>query len=298
MRKRTISSIGIVTVLLIAPFNPLFFPIVKTIEDHDLETSTFSLDGMKEPERALNVFFNLGKDFGIQRLDERYFFWILPSTPPPEKGYPIIFLFHGAAQHPFSWLTGVNPWNRAQSSFTRLALSNGFFVIIPSSQRPIQPGPRAWNVFTKNISESSDLKFFINMLQWLETIDITVNWEKIFCAGFSSGAFMTSLIAYVFSERVTGVVIHSGTDPDSIILTDRGPVFNCTEPLLFPPNHPPALIVHGGEDTIVPTACGIHYYEELIRCGFNATILLDPTGNHIWLSKFNEDILDWMIKND
>ena len=297
MRKRIIISI-VITLLMIGPINPLFFPIVKTIEDQDLGSSTYSPDQKKEPGGELNEFFSLVKVFGYKRVDERYFLWMLPSTSPPEKGYPVLFLFHGAAQHPFSWFAGLNTWSRAQSSFTRLALKNGFFVIVPSSQRPIQPGPRAWDVFTRNLSESSDLQFFVNMLQWLETIDITVNWEEIFCAGFSSGAFMTSLIAHVFSEKVTGVVIHSGTDPDSIILTDRGPVFNCTEPLQFPPDHPPALIVHGGKDTIVPTACGIHYYEELIRCGLNATLLVDPTGNHIWLSEFNEDIVDWMIKKD
>jgi len=296
MRNHTITSIVIVALLLIGFINPLFSQIGKTIKYQDLVPSTSPLNPSNEPSVALNILLSLRNDFGYQRLDNRYFLWKLPSTPPPEKGYPVLFLFHGAAQHPFSWFTEFNPWSKAQSSFTRLALSNGFFVIVPSSQRPIQPGPRAWNVFNTNLSESSDIQFFMNMLQWLETIDITVNSEEIFCAGFSSGAFMTSLIAHVFGARVTGVVIHSGTDPDSIILTDRGPVFNCTEPLQFPPDHPPTLIVHGGQDTIVPTSCGIHYYEELIRYGLNATLLLDPTGNHIWLSDFNQDILDWMIK--
>ncbi|MDG6229218.1 MAG: hypothetical protein QCH96_04580 [Candidatus Thermoplasmatota archaeon] len=298
MRKHTINSFVILALLLIGHINPLFSQKANSMDGQDLGTHSYLPYQQIVPVVTQNTYVPLQKGFGHQRLDNRYFLWGLPSTSPPENGYPVLFLFHGAAQHPFSWFIRLNPWSRTQSSFTRLAIANGFFVIVPSSQRPIQPGPRAWDVFTKNITDSSDLQFFMNMLQWLETIDITINLEEIYCAGFSSGAFMTSLIAHVFSKRVSGVVIHSGANPDSIILTDRGPVFNCTKPLQFPLNHPPALIVHGGEDTIVPTACGIHYYEELIRYGLNATLLLDPNGNHIWLSDFNQDIIDWMIKRD
>lgn len=235
--------------------------------------------------------------FHFQRIENRYFLWQIPTTPTPEYGYPVLFLFHGAAQYPFSWFIELNAWGKEQTTFTQLALEKGFFIIAPASQRPINPGPRAWDAFTKNLTESSDLQFLDEMLCWLGTINIPINWNAIFCAGFSSGAFMVSRIANVFGERFAGVIVHSGAHADAISLTNRGPVFNCTAPYEFPGTHSPTLIIHGGSDKFVPAECGLHYYDELKRNGFDVTLLFDAMGGHIWLSNFNDEILNWTTQH-
>jgi len=280
-------NFAIILLLICSPFiitngKTAQFEGFQLIGTNDVRSSDYSYDSLPFLE------------FNVQRLDDRYFLWSLPQEVSSQEGYPVLFLFHGAAQHPFSWFIGLNTWSKAQTSFTRLALNLGFIVIAPSSLRPIQPGPRAWDVFTKNISESKDLQLVENMLTWLGTMNTPIDWERIYCAGFSSGGFMTSHIAHFFGDRFAGVIIHSGANAESITLTDNGPVFNCTMPYEFPVNHSPTLIVHGGADGFVPPECGTHYYNELIRCGFDATLLFDPSEGHIWLSEYNEDILSWI----
>ncbi len=203
---------------------------------------------------------------------------------------------HGAAQYPSSWFIGLYAWGQEQTTFTKAALEKGFFIVAPASQRPVMPGPRAWDVFTKNLTDAEDLQFFIDILSWLETIKTPINRNAVYCAGFSSGAFMASRIALAYGNRIAGIIVHSGANADAITLTDRGPVFNYTVPYEFPEHHSPTLLIHGGADHFVPSECGLHYYDELVRNGFDATLFLDPTGGHIWLSKFNEDILNWLIQ--
>jgi poly(3-hydroxybutyrate) depolymerase len=233
-------------------------------------------------------------DFNVETIGDRYFLWKMPPNTTPENGYPVLFLAHGAAQHPFSWFIGLNAWGKEQTSFALAALERGFLIIAPASQRPIQYGPRAWDAFTNNLTDSKDLQFFHDMLIWIETINTPINWDAVYCAGFSSGAFMASRIAHASGDRFAGIIVHSGANAEAMTLTERGPVFDCNSSYEFPVNHPPTLIVHGGSDQFVPSECGLHYYDELVRNGFDATLLFDPTGGHIWLSDFNEGILDWI----
>ncbi len=283
---------GIITVLFL-----LCIPLTTSM---DQSVPTASSTGIEKGsiDKALaskddSVFLN----FNFQLMDDRYFLWALPQAPSSSTGYPVLFLFHGAAQYPFAWFIGLNSWSKAQTSFTNIALNNGFLVIAPSSQRPIQPGPRAWDIFTKDISESEDLQFVSRMLDWLKSINTPIDWDRIYCTGFSSGAFMTSHIAQYFGDRFAGVIVHSGANAESITLSDRGPVFDCTSPYEFPKNHSSTLIVHGGSDGFVPSECGIHYYDELLRCGFDATLLFDSDGGHIWLSEYNEEIISWLKRD-
>lgn len=244
----------------------------------------------KKLQKENLCFFN----FHIEIINKRLLFWQEPNSEPPGDGYPVVFLFHGAVQSGFAWFIGLTFWSKNQKEFTNLLLDNGFLVIAPDSKRPVFPGPKAWDAFRRNMSENSDLIFVKNIINWLDTLPFKVNKNKIFCAGFSSGAFMCSRIGHAFGSNIAGLVVHSGANANAINLTGTGPFFDCTSPQSFSSDYPPTLVVHGGKDWIVPTDCGIHFYDELVRNGIDADLLIDENQGHIWIKEFNDDIVDWI----
>lgn len=214
-----------------------------------------------------------------------------PHSIKPASGYPVLFLLHGASQYPFAWFLPFNLWSYHQSLFTQKALDAGFFVIVPSSGRPIRPGPHAWSSFIPEFSESEDLQLFQSLFSWIENQSIALDSNQVFCAGFSSGGFMTSRLAKVFPDRFSAILVHSGADADSITFTYKGPEFDCESPQEYPENHPPTLVVHGQKDTLVPYECGVHFYQELQRNNINSTLLTVEEKGHIWLTSISEDMI-------
>jgi poly(3-hydroxybutyrate) depolymerase len=282
-KHRYVFPLLIVTIvlLIVSSFNSI---IAETkihqisYEDHEQRTS------------LLSIF-----PFRIEILNGRRFLWCPPSSHPFENGSPVLFLLHGASQFDVSWFFGLSPWSKAQSQFTEQAHEQGFFIIAPNSGRPIQPGPRAWDAFTPSINESEDLQFILHIIDWINHTQVSVDSSCLFCVGFSSGAFMASRIGHALGTRFQALIVHSGTNADMIEITNRGPVFDCTSPQNISALHPPTLIIHGNKDQLVPVECGIHFHEELLRNGVISKLLLDPDGGHIWLSTFNDDILNWII---
>lgn len=227
-------------------------------------------------------------------IHQRLILYQRPSTPAPEKGYPVLFLLHGASQYPFAWFFPLNSWSAKQSSFCEKALDAGFFVIAPSSGRPMMPGPRAWSSFVNEINESDDLQLFQSLFDWIQNRSDTLDMTHVFCGGFSSGGFMTSRLAKVYPNLFSAVLVHSGTDADSITVTNRGPEFDCESPKKYPINHPPTLVVHGKKDKLVPYECGLHFYEELQRNNITSMLLVDEFSGHVWLSTFSEEMITWL----
>lgn len=236
------------------------------------------------------------KAFSIPRVsfqNQRLILFQPPSLVKPASGYPVLFLLHGASQYPFAWFFPWNQWSYQQSSFAQKAINAGFFVIAPSSGRPIRPGFHAWSSFISDISDSEDLQLFQSLFSWIENQSDLLDKNHVYCAGFSSGGFMTSRLAKVFPDKFAAVLIHSGTDADSITFTIKGPEFDCESPKVYHPNHPPTLIVHGETDSLVPYECGLHLYEELQRNNIDSTLLTNEEKGHIWLSSLSEEMIDW-----
>lgn len=226
-------------------------------------------------------------------LDGRRFLWQTPTTPPPPEGYPLLFVLHGAAQPAEAWFGRGLVWGWRQTAFAAQALQAGYALVAPDSLRPVAWGPKAWDVFSADVNSSLDLPFFAALIAWLDDAPFSVNQRALYCAGFSSGAFMTSRLARTFPRQFSAVAVHSGTDADAITLTWRGPEFDCISPQNFSPQHPPTLVVQGGKDRFVPAACGLHYYEQLQRNNISSALLYNPEGGHIWQGQFNQDILAW-----
>jgi predicted esterase len=118
--------------------------------------------------------------------------------------------------------------------------------------------------------------------------------NKIYCAGFSSGAFFCSELAQYFNYNFKGVVLNSGCNVDCIDITKTGPIFNCTTGHFISSIHPPTLIVHGLKDQLVPYECAESYYQDLESNNIVVNKLIDETGGHIWLNQYNNLIIDWL----
>lgn len=230
--------------------------------------------------------------FQIKVLNYRILFWKQPLTSAPENGYPVLFLFHGASQHGFAWFIGLNQWSKYQTIFTAKALGEGFFIITAESLKPVRPGPRAWDIFN-NGSHSKDFVLIENIIEWLEKCDLPVDKNSLYCAGFSSGAFMCSYIGHHFGNRFNAIAVHSGANSDSISLTSRGPDFDLNTLYNLSSSFPPTIIIHGEHDGFVPVQCAKNFYSDLQRNDIPSRLLINQDKGHIWLSEYDCEILNW-----
>ncbi|MFO8077196.1 MAG: prolyl oligopeptidase family serine peptidase [Thermoplasmatota archaeon] len=273
MKKPSIIILAILIILI------LLFPQQTPLTNIQAEPTSTPLN---------HVYFNI--------IHGRFFLYMQPTQQPTAEGYPIIFLFHGASQHAFSWLIGLNKWNKNQMSFATEALDNGFFLILLESNRPIRPGPRAWDVFTTNNSANNDIQYIQSILSWLNQSQLPVNMDSVFCAGFSSGAFMCSRLALNYEHLFNAIAVNSGCNAESITLSQRGPVFDIHSSYNLSADHPPTILLHGQRDQLVPVQCATNYYQDLRNSSVETQILIAPTHGHIWLSAYNQDILNWFSK--
>ena len=130
------------------------------------------------------------------------------------------------------------------------------------------------------------------MISWLNISDLEVDLNNLFCAGFSSGAFMTSYLGIYQGASFNAICAHSGAYADSINI-DLQPLFDTDSAIDIPETHPPTVLVHGEKDSIVPVNCSYHYYSEMVDQGFDCELLINPEGEHIWQDMFSDDILDF-----
>ena len=236
---------------------------------------------------------NFEAGFHLEIINNRIFLWKQPDISVPENGYPILFLLHGASQHAFAWFIGLNQWSKHQTTFTKKALERGFLIISSESLKPVKPGPRTWDVFN-NGSNSKDIIYIENIIDWLKNSDLPVNTNRLYCAGFSSGAFMCSQIGHYFNNRFNAIAIHSGANSESISLTYLGPSFNLNTSYNFSSSFPPTIIIHGENDGFVPVQCAKNFYADLQRNKIPSKLLINQDEGHIWISQYDSEILDWL----
>lgn len=269
--KNKLIIIGIVLLFILVSYNPVINS--EIINNKNANTNYIS-------------------GFHLTVLNNRIFFWNQPESLVPDNGYPVLFLFHGASQHAFSWLIGLNQWSKYQTIFTRKALEEGFFIISAESLKPIRPGPRAWDIFNIG-SDSKDYILIEEIIEWLENSDLPVDTNSLYCAGFSSGAFMCSCIGHYFSDYFNAIAVHSGANSETISLTNRGPYFDLDNSYNFSSSFPPTIIIHGRNDNFVPVQCAENFYSDLQRNGIPSKLLISQDEGHIWISKYDYEILEW-----
>jgi poly(3-hydroxybutyrate) depolymerase len=273
MKNKTI-TIGIILLFIILSFNNLSSS--KTIKNIDID----------------NLFLT---GFNFKILDNRIFFWKQPDFSPQDGGYPVLFLFHGASQHALAWFIGFNQLSKYETIFTRKALENGFFIIAPESLRPVWYAQRGWDIY-KNHSNSKDYIFIENIIKWLDNSELPIDKNGYYCAGFSSGAFMSSFIGHNFNNKFNAIAVHSGGNSYSVSLTTRGPIYDLESVYDFSPFYPPTIVIHGEKDFFVPVQCAENFYSDLKRNNIQSSLIIDQYGDHIWLSQYDFEILNWFCK--
>jgi polyhydroxybutyrate depolymerase len=144
----------------------------------------------------------------------------IPAGYDAANPIPVLFDFHGFSE-------GAQIHVR-MSEFETRADTHKFVVIYPQGLGD----PVRWDTALG----SPDLAYFSNLLDRIEG-DLCVDRRRVFVAGLSMGAFMSSSIACQFSERVAAVGLVAGI---------RNPA-GCA-----PSRAVPAVAFHGTADTWVP----------------------------------------------
>lgn len=213
MRSR--SSIGVV-VLMVVLAGCGWFPGGTPPTDHPVTVPSAGC-AAATPRAPGTVTMNITSD-GVARTYLRR----IPTNYDAAKPIPVLFAIHGYAE-------GAQV-HVAMSEWGPRADANTFVVIYPQGLGD----PPRWDTQLG----SPDLAFFGQLLDQVER-DLCIDQRRVFAAGLSMGAFMSSSIACQFSERVAAVGLVAGI---------RNPA-GCA------PTRPvPAVAFHGTTDPIVSFA--------------------------------------------
>ncbi|MBQ0081414.1 MAG: alpha/beta hydrolase [Alistipes sp.] len=140
--------------------------------------------------------------------------------------------------------------------------------------------------------------------------------KKVFVSGSSAGGHLASwlsnsvpgeepvgaILFYPACMRTAWFVTEIGARSmmgNDIYLTEAETL---NTPAMVTHNTPPTLILASDDDTLVPTASPIAYYEALKANGVKASLHIYPSGGHGWSGKkdfkyiawWQEAVLDWL----
>lgn len=133
----------------------------------------------------------------------RWYYEAVPSTASATKPAPLIVDLHGYSE-------GATV-HRLMSALSTLGEREGFITVTPQGQGPV---PR-WDTALKN---SPDVAFIGALLDQVEA-QRCIDLNRVYVAGLSNGAFMTSAMACVYADRfaaaapVAGIQTPKGCKP-------------------------------------------------------------------------------------
>lgn len=169
----------------------------------------------------------------------------------------LVVLLHGCGQTPEDFLTGTK--------FVEVADQESFAILLPMQERSFNP-LACWNWYlpehrARNLGEASILSGMTRAVLTEQAIDSS----RVYLAGFSAGAAMTSILGACFPDIFAAIGVHSGAmfqaastlneafqalnngsnvDPR----TAAAAAFRCSNRLR---HNLPTLIFHGDRDTVV-----------------------------------------------
>lgn len=162
----------------------------------------------------------------------REFIIVKPTTPPPNGGYPLVFMLHGTSGdgEKFYNISGWKEVGQKENLITVFPSSLRYCVYQPDSSK-IQI--TKWNngdlqsFACPNQNFKDDVKFFRRMVDTILAA-LPVNKSMIYVAGFSNGGAMAAKLALEMPEifaaaTATGAFLH---DLDSMRVKNKIPVWN------------------------------------------------------------------------
>lgn len=216
----------------------------------------------------------------------------LPSTPPPEGGYPVALFFQGSFFPGEAAFWGVDNGAFGQDHLVatvQALLDSGFAVVAPDA---LAGGTTFWQTniapFALFWEGSADDLFMRGLFADLEEERFgPTDATRLFAMGISSGGFMTSRMAVSYPERFLALAVHSGS------YATCGAV--CFVPEM-PQTHPPTLFMHGEDDLVVHPPMMRLYRDALDDAGFETETFV-VEGGHAWLAPSAQEIPRFFREN-
>lgn len=156
----------------------------------------------------------------------------VPQSYSSDEAAPLLFNFHGFGGTAADYME----W----ADMRPLADEYGFLLVYP--QGSLLDGASHWNSAAPSADNKSDADDFGFVERLIDTIaaPFAVDANRVYAAGYSSGAMMAFGLACYRSDRIAAVAAVSGT-----MLDDIG--VSCT------PSHPTSVItLHGTSDAVLP----------------------------------------------
>ncbi|HKT64170.1 MAG TPA: alpha/beta fold hydrolase [Burkholderia sp.] len=175
----------------------------------------------------------------------------LPAAPAALAGMPVVVMLHGCKQTAESFAAGTR--------MCRVAERAGFAVLFPEQAKTAH-SHRCWNWHgDASESEAPAIASLVDAVVRERGFDR----DRIYLAGMSAGAGLAARLALAYPERFAAVGLHSGpaiapplSTMAAMSVMRRGlrddpvrVVDTCVDMRAYPGM--PALVVHGGLDTVV-----------------------------------------------
>lgn len=160
---------------------------------------------------------------------ERSYRLHVPAGGSNAKPLALVLNFHGLGSSALE--------QELYSGLVPVSDREGFVLVSPDGQG----APRSWASFAQIPTGVDDVQFTRDLLDAL-TGDLCIDASRVFATGMSNGAFMSSRLGCVLSDRIAAVAPVSGI---YYPLLDR-----CGAPT-------PLLAIHGTADDVVPFEKGL-----------------------------------------
>lgn len=239
-----------------------------------------------------------GKDSKMEKMERGQFKFNLVKPAENMNNGLAVILYHG--------------WGTTADSYTELAraiVQEGFTVIVPEILYHDSRNPLA-NCFDKKVMQTYFWKTITESIEEFEEFfqELSIMKKQTILVGSSMGGFIANGI-FAMQENMGGLVNINGSG--AFVFTERmfrekdgRPALALEEesflkrfdPIQRKSNPIPVLLMHGGEDTIVPVETQEHYYRHLKGDGekANAEFVIFPGTNHQFTAEMSERLLDWL----
>ena len=223
--------------------------------------------------------------------EEREYLAYVPISYDENANYPVLLNFHGFGEN-------VKNYSKYQSDFQDIAEQEGIILIYP--QALLLSGFSVWNAapFAEdNKTDSDDIGFIEVLVDDLQKT-MSIDPNRIYATGFSTGAMFVYALACFTENLIAGVAAVSGVQ---LNLADCAP------------SHPMnVLIAHSTTDDVIPYAgsSDVASVEETILfwTTANQTATVAEEINHdlgdetVWLYSYSEgtngaEVLHYKVEN-
>jgi polyhydroxybutyrate depolymerase len=173
--------------------------------------------------------------------DTRFFLLAAPVDVPAGTKLPLVLVLHGDDED--------GPAMRAAMPFDTITGSLAY-VAYPTG------GDKTWDLYAP-LAQNADMQFLMSIVTSLGSRS-SVDTQKVFATGFSSGAFMVNQLACQQPSLFRAIASQSGGSPeepnDPTASHWSNGYTKCASQQLG--GGPAALVVHGTADTTVPYESG------------------------------------------